>query len=133
MKSGGASAAFWTSRGMISVIAAKGSPAYVAGMPAVLLRLVMLIALAFMPFGMTNAPAMAASVASSASGHCDEHQKPADAPAKMDMHCATCAALPADAAAEVAELRPQAPILISAIHALSDTQPEIATPPPKLS
>lgn len=131
MKSGGASAAFW-SRGMISVIAAKGSPAYVAGMPAVLLRLVMMMALAFMPFGMTNAPAMAASVASSASGHCDEHQKPADAPAKMDMHCATCAALPADEPAEVAELRPQAPILISAIHALSDTHPEIATPPPKL-
>ena len=118
---------------MISVIAAKGSPAYLAGMPAVLLRLAMLIALTLMPFGMANAPAMAASVASSASGHCDEHQKPADAPAKMDMHCATCAALPADEPAEVAELRPQAPILISAIHALSDTQPEIATPPPKLS
>ena len=115
------------------VIAAKGSPAYVARMPVVLLRLVMLIALAFMPFGMTNAPAMAASGSGSASGHCDEHQKPADAPAKMDMHCATCAALPATETIEVAELRPQAPILISAIHALSDTQPEIATPPPKLS
>ena len=114
------------------VIAAKGSPAYVARMPAVLLRLVMLVALAFMPFGMTNAPALA-SVSSSAPGHCDEHRKPADAPAKMDMHCATCAALPADEPAAVAELRPQAPILISAVHALSHTQPEIATPPPKLS
>lgn len=117
----------------LPVIAAKGSHSYVARMPAVLLRLVMLVALAFMPFGMASAPAVAASVSSSASGHCDEHQKPADAPAKMDMHCATCAALPADEPAEVAELRPQAPILISAIHALSDTQPEIATPPPKLS
>ena len=118
---------------MISVIAAKGSAAYVAGMPAVLLRLVMLIALAFMPLGMTNAPAMAASVASSASGHCDDHQKPVDVPAEIEMHCATCAALPAVAAAEVTELRPQAPIVISVVHALSDTQPEIATPPPKLS
>ena len=133
MKSGGASAAFWTSRGMISVIAAKGSPAYVAGMPAVLLRLAMLIALTLMPFGMANAPAIAASAASSVSGHCDEDRKPADAPAEMEMHCATCAALPAVAAAEVAELRPQAPIVISVVHALSDTQPEIATPPPKLS
>lgn len=115
------------------VIAAKGSPTYVARMPAVLLRLVMLIALAFMPFGMSGAPAMAASASSSASGHCDEHQKPAETPAKMDMHCATCAALPADEPAAVAELRPQAPILISTVHALSDTQPDIATPPPKLS
>ena len=115
------------------VIAAKGSPAYVARMPAVLLRLAMLVALAFMPFGMSSAPAMAGGASSSASGHCDEHQKPADAPAKMHMHCATCAALPADEPAAVAELRPQAPILISTAHALSDTQPEIATPPPKLS
>ena len=115
------------------VIAAKGSPAYVARMPAVLLRLVMLVALAFMPFGMTSAPALAASVSSSASGHCDEQQKPADAPAKMDMHCATCSALPAVEPAAVAEVRPQAPILMSAVHALSDAQPEIATPPPKLS
>ena len=91
----------------------------------------MLLALALMPFGMTSAPAMAASGSSSASGHCDDHQKPADAPAKMDMHCATCAALPADEHVEAAELRPQAPILISAAHALSDNQPEIATPPPK--
>ena len=115
------------------VIAAKGSPAYVARMPGALLRLVMLIALALMPFGITNAPAMAASGSGSVSGHCDDHQKPADAPAKMDMHCATCAALPADEAAAVTELRPQAPILISTVHALSDTQPEIATPPPQLS
>jgi hypothetical protein len=132
VKIGDAPGTLGVSRAITSVIAAKGSPAYVARMPAALLRLVMLIALAFMSFGMTNAPAMAASGSGSASGHCDEHQKPADAPAKMDMHCATCAALPAAETIEVAELRPQAPILISAIHALSDTQPEIATPPPKL-
>jgi hypothetical protein len=106
--------------------------AYVAAMPAVLLRLVMLLALVGMPFGMTIAPAMAAGVSGTASGHCDEHQKPADAPAKMDMHCATCAALPAEAGFMLAELRPQAPTVISAVHALSDTVPEIATPPPKL-
>ena len=41
------------------------------------------------------------------------------------MQCATCAALPAVAAAEVA-LRPLL-IVISVVHALSDTQPEIAT------
>lgn len=102
-------------------------------MLAALLRLVMLVALAFMPFGMTNAPAMAASVSKSASGHCEEHQKPSDAPARMDIHCATCVTLPAEASTELLELRPEAPTVISAAHALSDMVPEIATPPPKLA
>ena len=118
---------------MTSVIAGQGSPSYVAGMPAVVLRLFTLLALALMPLGMASSPALAAATPAAAAGHCDEHQNPADAPAKMDMHCATCAALPADEPARVAELRPQAPILISAIHAVSDNQPEIATPPPKLT
>lgn len=118
---------------MISVIAAKGSPAYVAGMPAVLLRLVMMMALAFMPFGMTNAPAMAASVASSASGHCDEHQKPADAPSAPKAHCAACAALPAgDAPVAVAELRPALLLEVEPERWITEREPDIDTPPPKL-
>ena len=118
---------------MTLVIAAKGGGAYVARMPAVLLRLMMLIALAFMPFGMASTPAIAATVSSAAAGHCDEHQKPADAPAKMSMHCAACAALPAVEPMAVSGLKPQAPAQISAMNPLSDTVPEIATPPPRLS
>ena len=119
---------------LTSVIAAKGSRAYVAAMPAVLLRLAMLIALALMPFGMTNAPAKAASVAGSPAGHCDEHQKPADAPAKMDMSCASCAALPAvDIAPAVSDLPHELPRLVKAVTSVTDTEPEIPTPPPMLS
>ena len=117
---------------MTLVIAAKGGGAYAARMPAVLFRLMMLVALAFMPFGMANAPAVAATGATAAAGHCDEHQKPSDAPSKMSMHCAACAALPAVEPVAVSELRPQAPARISAMNALSDTVPEIATPPPRL-
>jgi hypothetical protein len=115
------------------VIAAKGGGDYAAGMPAMLLRLMMLVALVFMPFGMANAPAVAATASGAAAGHCDEHQKPSDAPAKMSMHCAACAALPAVEPAAVSELKPQAPARVSAMNALSDTVPEIATPPPRLA
>ena len=118
---------------MTLVIAAQGGGAYVACMPAALLRLLMLIALAFMPLGKTGASAVAATTFSTAAGHCDEHQKPADAPAKMSMPCAACAALPAVEATAVPELKPQAPARISAMNALSDTKPEIATPPPRLA
>lgn len=117
---------------MTSVIAGQGDAAYVGLMPVVVLRLVMLLALAIMPFGMASAPAVAATVSIAAAGHCDEHQKPADAPAKMSMHCAACAALPAADLVIVDELKPQAPKLISAMNALSDTKPEIAIPPPRL-
>ena len=118
---------------MTLVIAAQGGGAYVARMHAALLRFMMLVALAFMPLGMTGTPAVAATTFSTAAGHCDEHQQPADAPAKMSMHCAACAALPAVEPTAVPELKPQAPARISAMNALSDTKPEIATPPPRLS
>ena len=96
-------------------------------------RFMMLVALAFKPLGMTGTPAVAATTFSTATGHCDEHQQPADAPAKMSMHCAACAALPAVESTAVPELKPQAPARISAMNALSDTKPEIATPPPRLA
>ena len=119
---------------MTSVIAGQGSPAYGTRMVAQLLRLMMVIALALMPFGMTNAPAVAASILPAAAGHCDEHQKPDKLPAKMHMSCASCTALPApDVAPEVSELRHEPPRLVKAVKAMSDTEPELATPPPKLS
>ena len=99
-------------------------------MVAAVTRLILLVALALMPMDMASAPA-AVPVAAK---HCDEHQQPADAPAKMDMHCATCAALPAiQAPVRDPELRPEMPRFARASSALSDTEPEIATPPPRLS
>ena len=118
---------------MSPVIAAQGDGAYVDRMLSALLRLIMLVALAFMPLGMTGTPAVASTTSSAAAGHCDEHQQPADAPVKMSMHCAACAALPAVEPTAVPELKPQAPARISAMNALSDTKPEIAIPPPRLA
>jgi hypothetical protein len=101
-------------------------------MASALLRTLLLIALALMPLSMTGAAAAAPSPAA-ASGHCDDHQKPADAPAKMNLHCATCAALPAvEANAADPALRPELPRLVKAASALSDTEPETDTPPPRL-
>lgn len=117
-----------------SVIAGQGSPAYVAGMVVAFSRLMMLIALALMPFGMASAPAKAVGNAAPAAGHCDEHQKRENVPAQMEMSCAACTALPAlDVAPAVSELRHALPRLVKAANSLSDTEPEIATPPPKLS
>ena len=93
----------------------------------------MLFALALMPLRMTGAAAVAMPSPAASAGHCGEHQKPADAPAKMDIQCATCAALPAIAANAVGpQLRPELPRLVKAAKFLSDTEPETDTPPPRL-
>jgi len=92
----------------------------------------MLIALGLMPVGMTGAAAAAPSPVA-VGAHCENHQKPADAPAKMDMHCATCAALPVlQANLTDRGLRPELPRLVKAANALSDTEPETDPPPPRL-
>src|SRR5687767_447025 len=107
--------------------------AYVTAMASALLRILMLVALALMPLGMTGAAAAAAPSSAAAAGHCDDHQKPVDAPAKMDMHCATCAALPVvQPNLTDRGLRPELPRLVKAANALSDTEPETDTPPPRL-
>lgn len=118
---------------MTSVIAGQGSRPYGATMPAVILRLFIVVALALMPFGMAGSRAIAAAVPAAAAGHCGEHQKPADAPAKMKMHCASCAALPSiQTTKERAYLGPEVPRHLKAM-ALPGTEPETATPPPRLS
>jgi hypothetical protein len=102
-------------------------------MASALLRILMLVALALMPLGMTGGAAAAASSPAAAAGHCDDHQKPADAPAKMDLQCATCAALPAvEANVADPQLRPELPRLVKAAKIVSDTDPETDTPPPRL-
>jgi hypothetical protein len=103
-------------------------------MATTFLRLMMLIALAIMPFGMASAPASALRSAAAASGgHCDDHQKPADAPSTPKAHCAVCAALPAiDTSMAVSELRPVLLRVVQAEQWLAEQEPDIDTPPPKL-
>ena len=119
---------------MTSVIARTGGRAYRPRMVSAVLRLFALAALILMPLG-TGSVVVAAEPQSEASGegYCGDHQKPADAPAKMSLHCASCSALPAsDDVVEVTELRPDLPRLIVAAKAPSQNELEIATPPPKL-
>ena len=104
-------------------------------MASALLRLVMLVALALMPFSMAGAPAAALAATPDASaGHCTEHQKPADAPSTPKAHCATCAALPVlEAATADLELRPVLLLQVEADNWITEPGPETDTPPPKLS
>ena len=102
---------------------------------AAVLKFLMVLALALMPMGMASAQATSATGPVAMSDHCDEHQPPVHSPAKSDnMHCATCSALPAvDAPVAVMELRPTLPRLVTAANAMSDTELETATPPPRIS
>ena len=118
---------------------AKSLPSKVRGpmppsMAATFLRLMMLVALAIMPFGMAGAPAAALpSTAAASGGHCDDHQKPADGPSTPKAHCAVCAALPAgDTSMAVSELRPVLLRVVQAEQWLAEQEPDIDTPPPKL-
>jgi hypothetical protein len=119
---------------LMSVIAPRAAAAYSASMASAVLRLLALVALVFMPFSMASGPARAEPAASAPTGHCEEHQKPADAPSGAKMHCTGCAALPAmDAPAPVAELAPQLPMTLSLAKFIDGVEPETATPPPRLS
>lgn len=115
-------------------IARSRSDRYLAAMASALLRLVTLIALLVMPVGMATAPAMAQPVAAGEEAHCGDHQQPADSPPAQQVHCTGCSALPAmEVPAAVSRPLPQAPVLISLVDPLSEIEPELATPPPKLS
>jgi hypothetical protein len=108
---------------------------YWARMRIAAIRLLALAALLMMPFGVTG-PTMAAAVsaATAEAGHCAEHGKPAEEPVKMQVHCNGCSAIAAiEPPAPVAEFRPRAPRLVTAMHPGTGIEPEIATPPPKLS
>lgn len=116
------------------IIARTGSRPYRGVMASAVFRLLALAALILMPFGMGGAASAAIpQIAVAAERHCGDHQKPDDHPAKMDMHCASCSALPASSfALGPSELRPELPRIILATTAISDNELEIATPPPKL-
>ena len=96
--------------------------------------LLALVAVLLMPLGMVGPVAMAASATATASGHCDEHQQPADAPAAAQAHCTGCVALPAlDASPPSAHLRPEAPAQPALADTFSGVEPGTDPPPPKRS
>lgn len=118
---------------MTNVIVETGGRHYLIAMASALFRLMALFALLLMPGGMAGAPAIA-QPAPAASGHCEDGHSPADAPAQPQAHCAACAALPAFDLPEAAStILPKAPRLIARSQPIAGFEPEIATPPPKLS
>jgi hypothetical protein len=124
--------------GLTSVIAPKGSRAYVDAMGVAIFRLLALIAIALMPLGMAG-PAMAQPISADHSalamqmGHCNEQPTKEKTPAPSKMDCtAMCTALPAaDSLLPAETIRPLA-LLTAAIAApFTGIEPEIATPPPR--
>ncbi len=119
------------------VIARQGCAAYFAAMPAVILRVLTLVALALMPLGMGAAmagPAHHAPVAASAE-HCGEQGgQPAGKSTKISVDCIACS-MTITAPARVQE--PAAAVRLPAVRPLEvrgiGLHPETATPPPKLS
>ena len=123
---------------MMSVIVQTAPGIYGVRMIAALPRLLTLLALLLMPFGMVSAPAaaqpMPASHSMAQAEHCDEQPGQDKAPlhSSQQMHCAMCAALPAgDPPAPNAGLQPTAPRIIAVVSPVSGIELEIATPPPK--
>ena len=118
------------------VIAGQGWPRYLRAMPAFLLKLFALVAVALMPLGMSIATASApgahhATAAGSAS-NCAGQDEP-DAPAApMDAECMACAGVaPAFAAAPADRRVLRAPRRIELSRSFPGIEPEIATPPPR--
>jgi hypothetical protein len=115
------------------VIVEQLSPNYVVVMPAVL-KFLLVLALALMPMGIAGSQATAAAGPVATSNHCDEHQPPAHSPGKPGSHCATCSALPAvDAPVAAMGPGPALPMFVTGANAMSDTELETATPPPRIS
>lgn len=107
-------------------------------MPSMVLRLLTLLALVLMPFGMGAADAAPArdAPAASAAQHCDGHgSQPTDQSRDAAMDCAVSCSMLAVAQAELDELPVDHPILTTprlAERAVG-LHPDTATPPPKRS
>jgi len=107
-------------------------------MPALILRLMTLLALALMPFGMgaaSAAPVHHAPAAATAQ-HCDEHGgQPAKASPDQALDCAMACSMLVAAEARVEEPAPliRLPAAGLLIERSAGLHPETATPPPKLS
>jgi hypothetical protein len=121
----------------MSVIVQQALYRYAAPMAAAVTRLLALIALIIMPFGMATTAAMAGpthhATAMAGSGHCDDQQQD-QAPVSKPMDCAAaCAALASPAVPLFeAPAKPKAPRTITAAAPFNGIILEIATPPPRL-
>lgn len=115
------------------VIASTSRRAYFAAMLAILLRVLTLLALAWMPLGMT--PAAAApqhALQASSAGHCDEGQPTSqDFGGKMDCTVTCAAVAPSELPLAAAPVLPAMPLWAAAMPDTVGLTPEAATPPPK--
>lgn len=118
-------------------------------MAAAVLRLLALIALVLMPFGMASTPALAVpagndhrmamgpDTAGMDMSHCADEQNDDrnEAPTPGSMDCmAACAAIPAPGVPALTKaIRPASPRAVFLATPFSGIDPEIATPPPKLA
>ena len=105
---------------------------------AEVLRLLTLLALILMPFGMSaaNAAPVSHQPAGAFVGHCDEHgSQPAETPPDSMADCATACSMLVTAGARIDEPNPTIREVIA--RPLSERSnglhPDIATPPPKFS
>ena len=123
---------------MIVAIEDRSARGYAARMRSLVIRLLALIAVLLMPFGMsaaTAAPAHHEHAGAMPMGHCpDPVQSPAGKGALADCTMACASALPAaDLASTDAPSALRSPVEPTFIPALSGIELEIATPPPRLS
>ena len=109
-------------------------------MAAVILRLLTLVAMLLMPFGMGAANASpahhAAPAPAAAAQHCDDHGgQPAEQSPDVAMDCAVSCSMLAMTEARIDRLRVALPVLTARPLADRDAglHPDTATPPPKLS
>ena len=115
------------------VKAAKGRTPRRDGMLAVLCRLLAVVSLVLMPFGMLGAPASAAAPhVMTASMSCDGHDTSSKSAPERKAHCTSCVAIAApNAATPMAIFQPAIVLAGSAAHLLLGLEPDVATPPPK--
>ena len=119
------------------VIVSQSSWAYFAPMPSMVLRLLTLVALVLMPFGMGTASATTAHHEPAATAqHCDEHGgQPAEQSRDEAMDCAVSCSMLAIAEAGIGDPPPSRRLSLGRPLAEGATgiHPDTATPPPKLS
>ena len=107
-------------------------------MPVVILRLMTLLALALMPFGMSAgsaAPGHHHAPGATAAGHCNESKRPDNQSPANAADCAISCSMLLSAQASVEDPAPLVPLLPAWPPAYRQTglHPDTATPPPKVS
>ena len=125
--------------GLIQIILLCAFRNYRIVMALTVLRLLTLVALMLMPFGMGAAPAMAQQVstaqATTSMDHCDKQSDENGAPAPQQTDCAVMCIAISSAANPTPPplLQPVAPRSIALATLFVGVEPDIATPPPKIA